>query len=106
VTLLVVSAASCWTIRGTYQLGYYSDSTRWSRNKFMKIEVRVKRPDLQVRARKGYLPPDARAIGEAKEADVKAGNIAGTQGGPGEARSGVAIFRVRVFAAPLRGSSD
>ena len=27
-----------------YLLGYYSDSSRWSRNRFMKIEVRVKRP--------------------------------------------------------------
>jgi len=56
-----------------YLLGYYSDSSRWSRNRFMKIEVRLKRPGLRVRARTGYLPPDTRAIERAREADVKAG---------------------------------
>jgi VWFA-related protein len=56
-----------------YLLGYYSDSSRWSRNRFMKIEVRVKRPGLQVRSRKGYLPPDTRAIERAREADLKNG---------------------------------
>jgi VWFA-related protein len=56
-----------------FLLGYYSDSARWSRNKFLKIEVRVKRPGLQVRARKGFLPPDTRAVERAREADVKAG---------------------------------
>ena len=42
-----------------YVLGYYSDSAKWSRNRFLKIEVKVKRPGLRVRARKGFLPPDA-----------------------------------------------
>jgi VWFA-related protein len=46
-----------------YVLGYYSDATQWSRNRFLKLEVRVKRPGLEVRARKGFLPPDTRAIG-------------------------------------------
>jgi len=40
-----------------YLLGYYSDSTNWS-GRFLKIDVRVKRPGLQVRARQGLLPPD------------------------------------------------
>ena len=48
-----------------YLLGYYSDSAKWSRNRFLKIEVKVKRPGLQIRARKGYLPPDTRAIARA-----------------------------------------
>ena len=56
-----------------YLLGYYSDSSRWSRNKFMQIQVRVKRPGLQVRARNGYLPPDTRAIERARETDLKNG---------------------------------
>ena len=34
-----------------YLLGYYSDSTKWSRNRFLKIEVKMKRPGLRVRAR-------------------------------------------------------
>ena len=56
-----------------YLLGYYSDSTKWARNRFLRIEVKVKRPGLQVRSRKGYLPPDARAIERAREADLKNG---------------------------------
>ena len=56
-----------------YLLGYYSDAARWSRNRFMRIEVRLKRPGLQVRARRGFLPPDTRAIERAREAELKNG---------------------------------
>ena len=56
-----------------YLLGYYSDASRWSRNRFMRIEVRMKRPGLQVRARRGFLPPDTRAIERAREAELKNG---------------------------------
>ena len=55
-----------------YLLGYYSDSSRWQ-GKFLKIDVRMKRPNLQVRARRGYLPPNNRAAQRAREAEVKAG---------------------------------
>jgi VWFA-related protein len=56
-----------------YLLGYYSDSSRWQRNKFMRIQVRVKRPGLTVRARNGYLPPDTRAIEQTRANDLKNG---------------------------------
>ena len=42
-----------------YVLGYYSSDTRGDA-RFRPIEVRVKRPGLQVRARKGYLPARGR----------------------------------------------
>ena len=63
-----------------YVLGYYSDSAKWSRNKFLKIEVKVKRPGLRVRARKGFLPPDTRAIARAARGRRQGGHDAGAQG--------------------------
>lgn len=88
-----------------YLLGYYSDSTKWSRNRFLKIEVRVKRPGLQVRARKGFLPPDTRAIERAREADVKAGTTPALRAALGKAVP-VGDLPLRVFAAPLRGAGN
>jgi VWFA-related protein len=55
-----------------YLLGYYSDSSKWS-NKFLKIDVRTKRPGLRVRARRGFMPPNTREAEKAREAEVKAG---------------------------------
>ena len=40
-----------------YLLGYYSDESRW-KGKFLKIDVRVKRPGMEVRARRGYPAPE------------------------------------------------
>ncbi|NOT25719.1 MAG: VWA domain-containing protein [Acidobacteria bacterium] len=86
-----------------FLLGYYSDAGRWSRNKFMKIEVRVKRPGLQVRARKGFLPPDTRAIDRAREADVKAGTTPALRAALGKPVP-VGELPMRVFAAPMRAA--
>jgi VWFA-related protein len=45
----------------TYSLGYYPDHGKWD-GKFHEIKVRVNRPGIEVRARKGYFatsdPPD------------------------------------------------
>jgi hypothetical protein len=52
-----------------YVLGYYSDSRR--DGKFRPIDVRVKRPGLEVRARKGYTPPRTRPSAKAPVASAK-----------------------------------
>jgi VWFA-related protein len=88
-----------------YLLGYYSDSTKWSRNRFLKIEVRMKRPGLEVRSRKGFLPPDTRAIERAREAEVKAGTSPALRAALGKPVP-VGDLPLRVFAAPLRGSGN
>jgi hypothetical protein len=83
-----------------YLLGYYSDSKRWSR-KFMKIEVRVKRPGLEVRARRGFLPPDSKAA--TKAVDAKAGTspaLAAALARPVP----IGGVPLRVFATALKGS--
>ena len=84
-----------------YLLGYYSDAKRWSR-KFMKIEVRVKRPGLQVRARRGFLPPDNKTAAKPTR-DAKAGTspaLAAALARPVP----IGGVPLRVFATALRGS--
>jgi VWFA-related protein len=84
-----------------YVLGYYSDATQWSRNRFLKLEVRVKRPGLEVRARKGFLPPDTRAIERAREAEVKAGTTPALKAALGKPVP-IGDVPFRVFAASMR----
>jgi VWFA-related protein len=88
-----------------YLLGYYSDSSRWSRNKFLKIDVRVKRPGLTVRARNGYLPPDTRAIERAREAELKSGTTPALRAAL-EKPVPVGDLPFRAFAGPLRSADN
>ena len=88
-----------------YLLGYFSDSTEWSRDRFMKIDVRVKRPGLEVRARKGFLPPDVEAIERAREEELKSGASPALSAALGKPVP-VGDLPLRVFVAPLRGSDD
>lgn len=88
-----------------YLLGYYSDSTKWSRNRFLNIEVKVKRPGLEVRSRKGYLPPDTRAIERAREADVKTGTSPALRAALSKAVP-VGELSLRAFAGALRSADN
>jgi VWFA-related protein len=88
-----------------YLLGYYSDSTKWSRNRFLNIEVKVKRPGLEVRARKGYLPPDARAIQRAQQADLKNGTSPALRAALSKPVP-VGDLALRAFAGPLRSADN
>jgi VWFA-related protein len=87
-----------------YLLGYHSDSKRWSR-RFMTIDVRVKRPDLTVRARRGFLPPDPKAASKAREADVKSGTSPALRAALSKPVP-VGDLPFRVFAAPFRASGS
>jgi VWFA-related protein len=84
-----------------YLLGYYSDESRW-RGRFMRIDVRVKRPGLQVRARRGYLPPNNRAAQRAREAEVKSGTTPALAAALSKPVP-VGDLSMRAFAAPLKG---
>jgi len=88
-----------------YLLGYYSDSTKWARNRFLNIEVKVKRPGVEVRARKGYLPPDTRAIERAREADVKTGTSPALRAALSKPVP-VGDLPIRAFAGPLRSADN
>jgi VWFA-related protein len=87
-----------------YLLGYYSDSSRW-RGRFMKIDVRAKKPGLQVRARSGYLPPNNRALERAREAEVKAGTTPALRAALSKPVP-IGDLPFRAYAAPLRGTGQ
>jgi VWFA-related protein len=84
-----------------YLLGYYSDSSRW-RGRFLKIDVKARRPGLEVRARQGYLPPNNKALVRAREAEVKAGTAPALRAALSKPVP-VGDLPFRAFAAPLRG---
>ena len=86
-----------------YLLGYYSDSTKWSR-KFLKIDVRVKRSGLSVRARRGFTPPDPRATAKAREAEVKAGTSPALRAALSKPVP-IGDLPLRLFAAPFKGTA-
>jgi VWFA-related protein len=84
-----------------YLLGYYSDATNWS-DKFLKIDVRIKRPGLHVRSRQGFLPPDRMETGTSPSnvpAGASAALAAALRKPIPEGQVGL-----RVFAAPFKGT--
>lgn len=58
-----------------YLIGYYPTTTRRT-GRFYKTEVKVKRPDLQVRARRGYMIPKPRPANDERVTKASAGTTA------------------------------
>jgi hypothetical protein len=84
-----------------YLLGYYPTNDRRN-GRFRKLEVRVKRPGLQVRSRSGYFEPRGRAPREqARTANSLTPAIADALSSP----IPMAGLPVKVFAAPFKGVS-
>jgi VWFA-related protein len=84
-----------------YVLGYYSTDTRRD-GRFRKIDVRVMKPDLQVRSRKGYVaargrPPSVRPANADTSAQLRAAL---------ESPVPISGLGISVFAAPLKGSGN
>jgi hypothetical protein len=83
-----------------YVLGYYSDNEKRD-GRFRKLEVRLTRPGLEVRARKGYTAPTGRLA-----PDKKVEASAGTSKELRDALNSplqVSGLKLAVFAAPLKG---
>jgi VWFA-related protein len=85
-----------------YLLGYPTDGSR-SPGKFRKVEVRVKRPGLQVRVRRGYAPADPKVLARTREAEAKAGTSPALRAALNNPLP-VGDLPVRVFAAPFKGA--
>ena len=84
-----------------YMLGYYSSNERRD-GRFRKIEVRVKRPGLQVRSRKGYAAPRGR-VPETKTAD--GAKISAALRDAMNSPLPMSGVGVSVFAAPFKGTA-
>jgi VWFA-related protein len=87
-----------------YLLGYRSDSTRWPSG-FVKIDVRVKRPDVTIRARRGFLPPDPKGANKAREVEAKAGTSPALRAALNRPVP-IGDLPLRVFAAPFRAAGS
>jgi len=85
-----------------YLFGYQTDPGR-SPGKFRKIEVRVRRPGLNVRVRRGYIPPDLKALAKARDAEAKAGTSPALKAALNNPLP-VGDLPLRVFAAPFKGA--
>lgn len=84
-----------------YVLGYVADPTA-SPGRFRRIEVKVNRPGVTVRARRGYVPADL-ASAARRDTGVKAGTspaLAAALSNPVP----VGDVPVRVWAAPFKGN--
>jgi VWFA-related protein len=86
-----------------YLLGYQTDASR-SPGRFRRIEVRVNRPGLQVRARRGYVPPDLKALAGRREAEARAGTSPALRAALNNPLP-IGDVPMRVFAAPFKGTA-
>jgi VWFA-related protein len=85
-----------------YVIGYVTDPTQ-NPGKFRKIEVKVKRPGLRVRARHGYVPPDPKAAAKKREAETKAGTSPALIAALNNPLP-IGQVPMRVWAAPFQGT--
>jgi hypothetical protein len=86
---------------GYYLLGYYSSDARRD-GRFRRVEVRLKRPGLTVRARKGYTAPKGKAQSTTTLANTK------TSPALREALDSpipISGLPLSVFAAPFKGTA-
>jgi VWFA-related protein len=83
-----------------YVLAYYPPSDKRD-GKFHKIEVKVNRPGLTVRARRGYLSPK----GKAAPKNTKTGGMPPEMFDAINSPLQVSGLTMRVFAAPFKGTS-
>ena len=86
---------------GYYLLGYYSSDTRRD-GRFRRVQVRVKRPGLTVRARKGYTAPKGKAQSTTTLANTKTSPALREALDSPIPISGLALS---VFAAPFKGTA-
>jgi hypothetical protein len=84
-----------------YLLGYHSDSNR-APGRFRKIEVRVKRPGLRVKARRGYMAPNPKKATKARETGAPGGVSPALRAALSNPLP-IGQMPMRVFAAPFRG---
>jgi VWFA-related protein len=83
---------------GYYLLGYYSNDTRRD-GRFRRVEVRVKKPGVSVRARRGYTAPKGKAAATTLANKETSASLREALDSPIPV-SGVGLS---VFAAPLKG---
>jgi VWFA-related protein len=84
-----------------YLLGYYSSDTRRD-GRFRRVQVRVKRPGLTVRARRGYVAPSGKA---ASAKGAPEGTASPALREALDSPIPVSGLGLRVFAAPLKGAA-
>jgi hypothetical protein len=84
-----------------YVLGYYPTNDRRD-GRFRTISLRVKRPGLQVRARRGYVAPRGKAP-DTKAAPASANAMSPTLAAAMTSPLPVRDVPLRVFAAPYKG---
>ena len=86
-----------------YLLGYYPTNDRRD-GRFRRIEVRVKRPGLQVRSRRGYVAPRGRPPAQARTTGSTSVAVVATREAIGSPIP-VGGVPMTVFAAPFKGTA-